>query len=213
MSGFATFADMRIRGTARRAIVLSAAAVLGAGLVTGCTPDPPTTAEPTVSGTRSTAAPSPSASPTVNVRVKPERPDAWDDVSVDGAIAVAEYFLQLYPYSYATGDVDAWQSLSHPECVFCADVNENIHDMFMAAHRAEGGSVSFASTSGREVTQGELFSIDLQMTQAPSRVIDANSAEVEGWSTEKTYDVNVLVLRDGDRWQVRGIETHETPAS
>jgi len=213
MSRFATFADMRIWGTVRRASVLSAAVVLGTGLIAGCTADRQTTSQPTVSGTRATAVASPSASPTVDVRVKPEPPDGWDDVSVDGAIAVGEYFLRLYPYSYATGDMDAWQSLSHPECVFCADVSENIRDMYMSAHRAEGGSVSFASTSGSEVSPGELFSVDVQMTQAPSRVIDANGAEVEGWSTEKAYDVNVLVLRDADRWQIRGIETHEVPAS
>ena len=59
----------------------------------------------------------------MDVTVKPERPAALDEPpSVEGAVAVAEYFLLLYPYVYATGDLADWNALSHPECIFCASV-------------------------------------------------------------------------------------------
>ncbi len=47
--------------------------------------------------TQSPPAPTPTPAPTNDVTVKPERPAALDEPpSVDGAVAVAEYFLELY---------------------------------------------------------------------------------------------------------------------
>jgi len=206
MSGFATFADMRIRGSVRRAIVLSAASALGAGLIAGCTSDPPTTSDPTVSGTRATATPSPSASPTVNVRAKPERPDAWDDVSVDGAIAVATYFMELYAYTYATGDLESWNRLSHPECEFCASTRAGVNDLLSSGQLRDGGSVTVAEPSAREISPGELYSVDLAMTEGPARVVSVSGKALTDWVPARRYQTNVLVLRDGDQWWVRGVD-------
>jgi len=212
MSGFATFADMRIRGSVRRAIVLSAASALAAGLIAGCTSDPPTTSDPTVSGTRATATPSPSASPTVNVRAKPERPDAWDDVSVDGAIAVATYFMELYGYTYATADPEPWNALSHPECVYCTDVRSGVHDMASAAQHTEGGAITLRDATATMVTADELFSVDAIASQDMVRVVTSSGVPVTDWSPPQEFKVNVLVLRDNDRWYVRGVNTADVEA-
>src|SRR5690554_3704314 len=50
---------------------------------------------------------------------KPAPPDAMRRDDVAGAEAAAQYFLQLYPYVYATGDLSEWEAMSDPECVFC----------------------------------------------------------------------------------------------
>jgi len=206
MSRFATFADMRIWGTVRRASVLSAAVVLGTGLIAGCTADRQTTSQPTVSGTRATAVASPSVSPTVDVRVKPEPPDGWDDVSVDGAIAVATYFMELYGYTYATGDLEPWNGLSHPDCEFCASTREGVTDLLGAGELRDGGAVTIADPSAREISPGELYSVDVAMNEAPARVVSVSGKAVTDWASASRYQTNVLVLRDGDRWWIRGVD-------
>ena len=75
----------------------------------------------------------------------PDRPAAMDEVSTDGAIAAATYFLQLYPYAYNTGDLTEWKALSHPECMFCASVVDNVTAMHEQGHRSEGARSPFSS--------------------------------------------------------------------
>ena len=53
---------------------------------------------------------------------KPERPAGMDQDTPEGAIATAQYFLALYPYMHATGDLSDWQAMSTPECGFCNNV-------------------------------------------------------------------------------------------
>ena len=53
---------------------------------------------------------------------KPERPAGMDKNTPEGAIATAEYFLALYPYMHATGDLSDWQAMSTPDCGFCNNV-------------------------------------------------------------------------------------------
>ena len=41
----------------------------------------------------------------------PERPENMDEDSPEGAVATGSYFVQLYPYVYATGDLEQWSGL------------------------------------------------------------------------------------------------------
>jgi len=60
---------------------------------------------------------------------KPERPAGMDEFTVEGAAAAGEYFLLLFPYVYATGELSDWQAMSDPECVFCNNVINDVTDM------------------------------------------------------------------------------------
>src|SRR5450759_3701477 len=131
--------------TSRRAWVGAAAVALAVGVVAGCSgggakPGPSATAAPSAP----TASASPTASPTPDASVKPVRTAAMDQVSAAGAEAVAVYFLQLYPYIFASGDLTEWKALSHPECVYCASVLSGAEKMIEAGNRAEGGLVSIS---------------------------------------------------------------------
>ena len=67
---------------------------------------------------------------------EPQRPEGMDEFTPQGAAATAEYFLSLYPYVYATGDLGAWQAMSDPDCNFCNTVAEKV----TARHAAGGWS-------------------------------------------------------------------------
>ena len=62
----------------------------------------------------------------------PVRPPEMDENTQMGAIAAAVYFMKLYPYAYATGDLTQWQAMSEPECVFCASVVTNVTNLHAA---------------------------------------------------------------------------------
>ena len=57
---------------------------------------------------------------------KPERPAGMDEFTVEGAAATAEYFMSLYPYVYATGDLEPWRDMTTEACVFCQSVVDKV---------------------------------------------------------------------------------------
>uniref|UniRef100_UPI0028E56CF7 DUF6318 family protein n=1 Tax=Actinomyces dentalis TaxID=272548 RepID=UPI0028E56CF7 len=50
---------------------------------------------------------------------EPQRPAEADQHDLTGAIAAAQYFITLYPYVYATGDLTAFRAMSDATCKFC----------------------------------------------------------------------------------------------
>ena len=56
----------------------------------------------------------------------PERPGNMDEDSPEGAMATGSYFVQLYPYVYATGDLEQWRAMTRQDCLFCGSVITNV---------------------------------------------------------------------------------------
>ena len=63
---------------------------------------------------------------------EPQRPAEADQHNLTGAIAVAEYFITLYPYVYATGNLTAFRAMSDATCKFCDSVINNTTSMHTA---------------------------------------------------------------------------------
>ena len=63
---------------------------------------------------------------------RPERPAEADQHDMAGAVAAAEYFITLYPYVYATGDLTAFRTMSDATCKFCDSVINNTTSMHTA---------------------------------------------------------------------------------
>jgi len=68
---------------------------------------------------------------------KPERPAGMDQNTPDAAIVVAEYFMSLYSYVYATGDLSDWQAMSDPDCGFCNNVITKVTELHDAGGWAD----------------------------------------------------------------------------
>lgn len=194
------------RGT-RRAATAAAALTLVAGLAAGCTgdpADPPTTTPGTPTASPS---PSPTPTPTPDAATPPERPD-MSTVDAATAEAVAVYFLELYPYVYATGDLTEWRALSHPECVFCASVITNVEEMVAAGHAADGGLVTVYDVAVVEVSDA-MFAVDLEVTQSDGVEYDAIGNEFER-SAGNAYLMTVTLLASDVTWAVRGVDVEES---
>ncbi|HYF74732.1 MAG TPA: DUF6318 family protein [Nocardioides sp.] len=190
---------MRRRGTntARAASVRVAAGLVAGVVVTGALggcfggPDEPSWT-PTVWTPEETVEPTPTPTPVDPAAVAPERPAAMDEVSEAGAEAVARYFLELYPYVYATGDLTAWRELSHPECVFCASVISNVEEQVAAGNRSEGGGMTVDALSCVQVSN-DFFTVTADVDQEPSAEYDADGVVVDT-STGDPAHVTIAVV-------------------
>jgi hypothetical protein len=189
---------------------VAVAAALALGLLGGCSfggTEPSATsisARPT--GLTASPTPTPAATPGPTTTTKPERPAALDTVNLDGAIATAEYFLSLYPYVYNTGDLTDWKALTHPDCVFCASVVANVEKMHALGHHQVGADMAVTSAVGVEVTAGSWFSVDIDAVQAPWVELESTGGVVDQKSSEVTFVIHVIVVREGDTWSIRAGE-------
>ena len=170
-------------------------AVLAVMLASGCTGqagDPPTTEPPSPSVTPS---PTPTPTPTPEAAIAPERPD-MSQVDDATAEAITRYYLELYPYVYATGDLTDYRSLSHPECIFCTSVITNVEAMFAAGQHSEGGLLALGPATVRHTDR--LWLVSLEMVQQPSSTVSGAGEVVEEFPETKTIHVDtVLMDQDG----------------
>ncbi|UJP40100.1 DUF6318 family protein [Cellulomonas palmilytica] len=184
-------------------------ATLGLTACSGEQPDP----GPTIT---TVAAPSPSPTPTPSARPTPSpSPEAAEfDASVppkspkglsgppssDAALEVAQYFMSLFPYAQATGDLEAWNSLSGEFCDYCANAGDMVEDLSEGQHSV-GGRIEFTETRATEIRAGE-YGVLLRFTEHPSATLDASGAVVEDFpKTSRVVADMHVVWRDG-RWSI-----------
>jgi hypothetical protein len=130
-----------------------------------------------------------------------------DEVSAEGAEAAAVYFLELFPYVFATGDLEEWRALSHPECIYCASVVEGVEEMVAADHHSEGGLVAASEVHSTEADIGRWWLVTLTLVEQPSSTLTQSGQVVDVFPDVKTYATDVAVIRERDWWLVREV-TH-----
>ena len=189
---------------------VAVAAALALGLLGGCSfggtgrTAVSTSAAPTVAASPT---PIPAATPSPTTTPKPERPAAMDTVNLDGAIATATYFMQLYPYAYNTGDATQLKELSHPECIFCKSVTDESEQLHARGEHQEGSATRVRSTRGTEVHPGYWYSVNASVEQDGWQILDAAGNVIGGEPTVmKTYAMTFAVVYQGGGWLVRGAE-------
>jgi len=178
--------------------------VLVVAVLAGCTGEPaPTTTPLTFEPYTPTPTPTPEPDPDPDdATVPPERPDL-SQVDAETAQALAVYFLQLYPYVYATGDLTDWRALSHPECIFCASVIGNVEKMLASGTSAGGGAIS-TDLRGVELSPG-VFGVEGIVTQEPGLAYDAYGNVIDQ-SDGGRYEVALNLHGSSSGWLVRAVE-------
>lgn len=184
----------------RRSAVLAALVLVAGGVLSGCSPDPEP--EPTAGASASAATPTPTPTPTPTGPVRPERPAAMEDPGTAGAVATATYFMALYGY-VGGGDLAEWKALSHPECIFCKGVTDEVERMMSIGHHQEGPMITITSTDSAEVKPGEFYSVDFEMTQESYVELDSQGAVVTTVDSPIEYVIHLIVVRESGQWLVR----------
>ena len=188
----------------RRGTLRTVAATATLCVLAGCTGDP---ADPPTTPPATTATPSPSATPrptpTPDAATPPQRPD-MSHVDAQTAEAVATYFLQLYPYVYASGDLTEWRALSHPDCIFCASVTTNVEEMVAAGEHWVGGGTTITSCDAlAEVT--DAFNITATTAEEPSSRVSRGGVTLEN-TVGGESTLHLVVTARESQWLVRAVE-------
>lgn len=145
--------------------------------------------------------------------VEPQRPEALQaPASEENAVAVATYFLALFPYAVATGDLSAWDALSGDTCKYCASVRNIVGEIYGAGNHGLGGAYDIGAGLPYERDDGS-FVVVVDLTQYPSQTLDASGNVVEDYPGVATMRARVALSHPGDRWVVDGVQVDETGPS
>lgn len=200
------------------AALLLALATLTLAACTDASPQPLGTTSPV---TAVTATATPEASPTTSapspgptsdqqdVTIPPERPAALDGPGTEeNAKAVARYFLSLFPYVVATGDLADWDALSGRPCSYCSSVRDFVTEIHGAGNHGEGGAFELGFTSGFDMGGGE-FVVGVEYIETPSQTVAADGTLVEDFPETLSYKANFSLAWTGSRWVVNGVQVDD----
>jgi len=134
----------------------------------------------------------------------PQRPENMDENSSEGAIATATYVVQLYPYVYATGDLEQWKAMSQQDCLFCNSVITNVGKL----HEAGGWISPWTHTITRTDyldpgPDSEYSQVDVVFDQEASYSYDGTGAPPDV-SEPATGTLLMLAMKYVDgHWAIR----------
>ncbi len=101
------------------------------GVSSAPTPAPSGTLDPTPS---EAPVPGPTIAPPPP---RPVAPDTLDDPTPEGGLSAIRYFYDLYPYAYATGDIEGLKDVSGNACGYCMKLMDRIEKL-----HGDGGATS-----------------------------------------------------------------------
>lgn len=133
---------------------------------------------------------------------EPARIEGMDEHSPHGASQTAAYFLSLYPYVYATGDLTAWQDMSQDTCIFCNSVITDVTEIHNDGGWSDPWQAEISVVSyGVDPADPERYVVTTNFVN-PEYI--AYSGRPLSSSSVPARDVTVLVqvYWRGDRWVV-----------
>lgn len=174
-------------------------------------PDVPSTAErrpqPTPSANEPTAGP-------FDATVPPVRPAALAaPFSQEAAVEVGEYFFELMPYMWATGDTAQFEALGTRECSYCANMLEVSQDVFDLGQLEVGNQITIDNSSADLLDQEFLdyygyraptAGVTVNYVQGPWKRIDATGKVVKRDERYVYYNAHLYLTKVNGAWRVRG---------
>jgi hypothetical protein len=195
---------MRIRQGAWAWVVAGVVSLAAAG----CTGGENGAATP--SATQTSPAPSPSLSDATSATAPtaPAPSPVMSQASADGATAAAKYFIELYMYAAATGDLEAWRAMSADDCKMCNKVIAEVEQLVVEHHAVSTASLEFPSASGTEIAPGTSYSASLRVVQGPWTEVDSAGRTVDT-GPAASADMYFALLWQGSSGLVRQVDVHE----
>ncbi|MFC6046132.1 DUF6318 family protein [Nocardioides hankookensis] len=184
----------------RTRAVLTAAVLLSALALGGCTDDDP---EPKFGPTESTSPASPTSPSTSSAAgtVAPTLPSAAQGSTAASAEAFVKFYWEAVNYAQSSGDLRLLRGLGSPSCTACNAGVSYLEQVFDAGGHVVGGVGSLSVQKSSLVEgDGQLSGVvKFVLTTTPQRV------DFEGTSKDESYPggtktVNALVEPAGGSW-------------
>lgn len=135
----------------------------------------------------------------------PERPEGMDEESAEGAVATATYFVQLYPYVYATGDLEQWRSMSRQDCLFCGSVITNVTRLHSSGGWKDPWVHTVTGTGYAGPGPGSEYSrVDVVFSQEAAYTYDGTGAPPEVSDPVPRTRLILAMRYQDDHWVIRG---------
>lgn len=178
-----------------------AAALLMGGLAACGSAGEATTPTPTVEPTSEMPSPVPEpADPLPEEPVAPV-PDGTPDER--DAEAAAEYFVELYQYAMATGDVEVWRERSHAECEFCASTVAQLADYAEARLSYTGGTIRHEPA---QIVSFEpdlrVFAVEMAYEIDDVEVVDRSGAVVDEFLADSGFFLVEIGYQPSSGWML-----------
>lgn len=178
----------------------------------GCSEDSPA---PTPTTTSSSSSPTPtetSASPAPSP-TPPPKPEAWTRNDDTGALAAAQYFMDLYAYANATGDLADWKAAGTPDCEFCSGTASDIESIYSQGGHIRGAV--FSLTDPQVVGHSE--TLDVRTVQVMYKAdagdaVDSSGAVIRTYQAESGYLLLDLGFT-GAGWLLAGAHAKSEPVN
>ena len=134
----------------------------------------------------------------------PEKPENMDENSSEGAIATATYFVQLYPYVYATGDLEQWKSMSRQDCLFCNSVITNVKELHESGGWRDPWAQTVVQSGYSDPGPGSEYSrVDIAFDRDTTYTYDGTGGEPEV-AEPHSYTVIIFAMKYTDgHWVIR----------
>lgn len=137
---------------------------------------------------------------------EPEIPDAIYEETEEGALAALEYWFEASTYLQLTGDYEAVDAMSAPDCETCNNKIAQFYDLYEVEH---GWYVANGTTAEdelvSEITEDARVGILFDLVESGYTVYDSDSGtrgSVEGG----TFAAEATLLYDGGEWIVLQID-------
>jgi Predicted solute binding protein len=209
------------RHTSRRPARLAPFALLAAAL-TGCASEPAAPPSPSPTATQSASpSPSPSPSPTPEPSPSPTptnpndrsellvEPEAMKEMSDEGAIAAAKYFMGLYEYVFLTGDLEKWEYMATANCRFCTNVANSVRELHAKGrHRVSGPPEWLGKPRARQIPNTFEWEVHLRARVSGSRTLDEEGREVARRDSGIAR-AHVLTSWDGLEWRIDAVSIED----
>ena len=216
-----SWADTRLRAQLVLTVLVAVGVIVLPGCASGEDPvrvtvdvpsgfgtPPPTATEPGESTRTETQSPRDAATAVIHPLpvAGPElaRPD---DI---GAMATVTYYLELFEYSQATGDMQAWQELATPNCSYCAAIAGRTERLYDGGGWVEGDVLTVHTVEAQLQTGREIDYFVLVNLTESAHVFVYGSGKVRMLPERRVPFIAYGLVRVGERWMVDGVDTDWT---
>ena len=137
----------------------------------------------------------------------PVKPSNMNEESDMGAIASVYYFLDLYRYTYVTGNTNEIEAMSEDQCKFCRSTIDNATNLHNAGGWNDKWEQELVNATYYEKIEGYDYN-ELDVTANQGQVVSHPGAGSDPIisAPEENQVLDFSIRHNGTRWMVGGVE-------